>query len=89
MINQLSKIIFALLLSTLAAATQDSEHAFFAGKTVRLVVGFGPGGGNTSTCMRLNNDRIWLSARRTVAVDSMRCPRNSRDGQRTQAIGDR
>ena len=31
--------------STLCPAiAQDSEQSFFAGKTVRLVVGFGPGG---------------------------------------------
>jgi putative tricarboxylic transport membrane protein len=30
------------------AASQDSEPAFFSGKTVRLVVGFGPGGGYDS-----------------------------------------
>jgi tripartite-type tricarboxylate transporter receptor subunit TctC len=30
------------------AAAQDSEQAFFSGKTVRLVVGFGPGGGYDS-----------------------------------------
>src|SRR3954454_22293588 len=29
----------------MTATAQDSEHAYFAGKTVRLVVGFGPGGG--------------------------------------------
>ena len=28
-----------------AARAQDAERAFFSGKTVRLVVGFGPGGG--------------------------------------------
>ena len=34
-------------LATLASSAfaQDSEQAFFAGKTVRFVVGFGPGGG--------------------------------------------
>lgn len=31
-----------------AAAAQDSEQAFFTGKTVRFVVGFGPGGGYDS-----------------------------------------
>src|SRR6516162_6555139 len=36
----------ALLCATLGAArAQDAERAFFSGKTVRLVVGFGPGGG--------------------------------------------
>ena len=30
------------------AAAQSSEQAFFAGKSVRLVVGFGPGGGYDS-----------------------------------------
>ena len=36
-----------LALSALAspATAQDSEQAFFTGKTVRFVVGFGPGGG--------------------------------------------
>jgi tripartite-type tricarboxylate transporter receptor subunit TctC len=42
-------VVLALMLgvATLAssAAAQDSEQAFFAGKTVRFVVGFGPGGG--------------------------------------------
>jgi putative tricarboxylic transport membrane protein len=40
----------AILLATPAmpAAAQESEQAFFAGKTVRLVVGFGPGGGYDS-----------------------------------------
>src|SRR4051812_37396165 len=38
-------IIAALAMSTLTAAAEDSEQAFFSGKTVRLVVGFGPGGG--------------------------------------------
>jgi tripartite-type tricarboxylate transporter receptor subunit TctC len=37
--------LFGLALSTLSAAAQDAEQSFFAGKTVRLVVGFGPGGG--------------------------------------------
>jgi len=43
--NQWLEIAVALALSTLTATAQDSEQAFFAGKTVRLVVGFGPGGG--------------------------------------------
>jgi tripartite-type tricarboxylate transporter receptor subunit TctC len=40
----------ALGLATLAPSgrAQDSDQAFFAGKTVRLVVGFGPGGGYDS-----------------------------------------
>src|SRR3954469_839578 len=40
-------LAFTLGLATLAssAVAQDSEQAFFAGKTVRFVVGFGPGGG--------------------------------------------
>src|SRR5882757_10536165 len=46
--NQWLKIAVALALSTLTATAQDSEPAFFAGKTVRLVVGFGPGGGYDS-----------------------------------------
>jgi tripartite-type tricarboxylate transporter receptor subunit TctC len=37
--------ILGLATSTLSAVAQDAERAFFAGKTVRLVVGFGPGGG--------------------------------------------
>lgn len=41
-------VMFGLATSTLSAAAQDSEQAFFAGKTVRLVVGFGPGGGYDS-----------------------------------------
>jgi tripartite-type tricarboxylate transporter receptor subunit TctC len=38
-------VAFALATSTLSAAANDTEQAYFAGKTVRLVVGFGPGGG--------------------------------------------
>src|SRR3954471_13690343 len=41
-------VVFALATPASSAAAQDSEHAFFAGKTVRLVVGFGPGGGYDS-----------------------------------------
>src|SRR5215207_6027054 len=50
-IKTLGKGIFALgfMLALAApaasAAAQDSEQAYFAGKTVRFVVGFGPGGG--------------------------------------------
>src|SRR5262249_53401973 len=35
----------ALAASILPAAAQDSEQAFFTGKTLRLIVGFAPGGG--------------------------------------------
>jgi tripartite-type tricarboxylate transporter receptor subunit TctC len=42
-------VVLALMLGLAtpasSAAAQDSEQAFFAGKTVRFVVGFGPGGG--------------------------------------------
>lgn len=38
-------VLFGLATSVSCAAAQDSEQAFFAGKTVRFVVGFGPGGG--------------------------------------------
>src|SRR4051794_15904229 len=38
-------VALALATSSLPAAAEDSEQAYFAGKTVRLVVGFGPGGG--------------------------------------------
>ena len=41
-------VILGLAASLPSTAAQDSEHAFFAGKTVRLVVGFGPGGGYDS-----------------------------------------
>lgn len=41
-------LILGLATSTLSAAAQESERASFAGKTVRLVVGFGPGGGYDS-----------------------------------------
>jgi tripartite-type tricarboxylate transporter receptor subunit TctC len=37
--------VFALALAAPAARAQDAERAFFSGKTVRLVVGYGPGGG--------------------------------------------
>jgi tripartite-type tricarboxylate transporter receptor subunit TctC len=47
-----SNVALALMLglATLgsSAFAQDSEQAFFAGKTVRFVVGFGPGGGYDS-----------------------------------------
>src|ERR1700682_4374359 len=47
---------FILGLATPAspAAAQDSEQAFVAGKTVRLVVGFGPGGGYDSYARMLS-----------------------------------
>src|SRR5262245_30782798 len=38
-------ILFSLVAMASSAAAQDSEQAFFSGKTVRFVVGFGPGGG--------------------------------------------
>ena len=38
-------IMLALAAPVSPAAAQDSEQAFFSGKTVRFVVGFGPGGG--------------------------------------------
>src|SRR6266545_7841657 len=41
-------VAFALAAHAITAAAQESEQAFFAGKTVRLVVGFGPGGGYDS-----------------------------------------
>jgi tripartite-type tricarboxylate transporter receptor subunit TctC len=41
-------IAFALATSALPASAQDSEQAYFSGKTVRFVVGFGPGGGYDS-----------------------------------------
>ncbi|HLH94135.1 MAG TPA: tripartite tricarboxylate transporter substrate-binding protein [Xanthobacteraceae bacterium] len=41
----LAGALTALALSPLAASAQDNERAFFAGRTVHLVVGYGPGGG--------------------------------------------
>jgi tripartite-type tricarboxylate transporter receptor subunit TctC len=41
-------VMLALATPASSAAAQDSEQAFFSGKTVRLVVGFGPGGGYDS-----------------------------------------
>jgi tripartite-type tricarboxylate transporter receptor subunit TctC len=41
-------VAFALAMHAITAAAQEPEPAFFAGKTVRLVVGFGPGGGYDS-----------------------------------------
>jgi tripartite-type tricarboxylate transporter receptor subunit TctC len=38
-------VILGLAASASCAAAQESEQAYFAGKTVRFVVGFGPGGG--------------------------------------------
>jgi len=38
-------IALALAMSALPASAQDSEQAYFSGKTVRFVVGFGAGGG--------------------------------------------
>src|SRR4051812_21889580 len=40
--------MFALAMPAPPAAAQDAEQAYFSGKTVRLVVGFGPGGGYDS-----------------------------------------
>jgi tripartite-type tricarboxylate transporter receptor subunit TctC len=49
MTRSLNRVLFALAFSAIAApaAAQDmeAEKAFYAGKTVRMVVGFGPGGG--------------------------------------------
>jgi tripartite-type tricarboxylate transporter receptor subunit TctC len=41
-------ILFSLAALASPAAAQESEQSFFAGKTVRFVVGFGPGGGYDS-----------------------------------------
>ena len=41
-------IMLALAAPVAPVAAQDSEQAFFSGKTVRFVVGFGPGGGYDS-----------------------------------------
>jgi putative tricarboxylic transport membrane protein len=41
-------VAIALATAAMPAAAQESEQAFFTGKTVRLVVGFGPGGGYDS-----------------------------------------
>ena len=38
-------ILFSLATLASSAAAQESEQSFFSGKTVRFVVGFGPGGG--------------------------------------------
>src|SRR5262245_8179479 len=38
----------ALATTAMPAAAQEAEQTYFAGKTVRLVVGFGPGGGYDS-----------------------------------------
>jgi tripartite-type tricarboxylate transporter receptor subunit TctC len=38
-------VMLALATPASSVAAQESEQAFFAGKTVRFVVGFGPGGG--------------------------------------------
>src|SRR5215207_706438 len=38
-------VMLGLTAPASSAAAQDSEQAFFSGKTVRFVVGFGPGGG--------------------------------------------
>ena len=41
-------VAIALATPAMPAAAQESEQAFFASKTVRLIVGFGPGGGYDS-----------------------------------------
>jgi tripartite-type tricarboxylate transporter receptor subunit TctC len=41
-------IALALAAPRSAVVAQDAEQAFFSGKTVRLIVGFGPGGGYDS-----------------------------------------
>lgn len=38
-------IVLGLAAPTWSAQAQDAERAFFTGKTVRLIVGYGPGGG--------------------------------------------
>jgi tripartite-type tricarboxylate transporter receptor subunit TctC len=38
-------LVLAAALAASAARAQDAERAFFGGKTVRMVVGYGPGGG--------------------------------------------
>jgi tripartite-type tricarboxylate transporter receptor subunit TctC len=38
-------VLTALAFAVPAAFAQDAERAFFTGKTIRLVVGYGPGGG--------------------------------------------
>ena len=38
-------VMFALATPASSVTAQESEQAFFTGKTVRFVVGFGPGGG--------------------------------------------
>jgi tripartite-type tricarboxylate transporter receptor subunit TctC len=40
-----TSMLFSLAVLASPAAAQDSEQAFFSGKTVRFVVGFGAGGG--------------------------------------------
>src|SRR5580692_7161733 len=37
--------MLALVASMPAARAQDADRAFFSGKTVRMAVGYGPGGG--------------------------------------------
>src|SRR6266542_3419953 len=44
-IYRLSSIVVAFCLAAATASAQDAEKAFFAGKTVRMVVGSGTGGG--------------------------------------------
>jgi tripartite-type tricarboxylate transporter receptor subunit TctC len=41
-------VVLALSAPASSVAAQDAEQAFFSGKTVRFVVGFGPGGGYDS-----------------------------------------
>ena len=63
--------LFALALSTMTATAQDSERAFFAGKTVRLVVGFGPGG-STSAVTRMPGKRTGSCAPAGNAIPNIR-----------------
>src|SRR5262245_16394489 len=44
-IGRLSSIVVSFCLAASAASEQDAEKAFFAGKTVRMVVGSATGGG--------------------------------------------
>src|SRR5687767_15950298 len=41
-------LAFGLVMAASPVAAQESEQAFFSGKTVRFVVGFGAGGGYDS-----------------------------------------
>ena len=46
-------VMLALAAPVSPGAAQDPEQAFFSGKTVRFVVGFGPGGGYDSDARML------------------------------------